>query len=601
MYGFGGISPLQIEIRERPMSAFEESEFTFKAAFEKDKTFSEYGNNSLLVFVLAMYAQAEDPAEFAAESLTDGADDKKVDACHIDYTERRAMVAQGYCSKEWGKAEAPANKASDLDTALTWLLVARDEDIPERIKGKAMEIREAVLQGDVDQIELLYVHNCHESTNVADNLRGAADGAKTKLKGLGAGQVSVTFHELGLKAIEDLYRSRDRDILVEETLDVPGKVLARQEGENWKAVVVTVGGGWIHELYRQHHNRLFSANLRDFLGITRRDTDINAGIRQSAVSEPQNFWVYNNGITALTHKITEEGAKLSLRGISIINGAQTSGALGECEESELAGASVLCRIVECEEPEIVQKIVRYNNTQNLIRPSDLRSNDPVQSRLRKEFDTLGINYVHRRSGPRTPKNAISAETTGVALCAFHGDAQTAARNRREIFLNDSKYARVFRSDARAEHVYLVTSLASAIDHLKLELQGKKSKGEGTALEQIEHEVLRFSMSKHFVLYLVGFAAEEMLGKRISDRYRWISHPKMITADGVVMRDCWLEALRTIMPRVATVTTREGPAYDVTRSATLTEKVGEDLKAYLAGMDADFGKRFNSLRDATTVS
>jgi len=160
---------------------------------------------------------------------------------------------------------------------------------------------------------------------------------------------------------------------------------------------------------------------------------------------------------------------------------------------------------------------------------------------------------------------------------------------------------VFRSDARAEHVYLVTSLASAIDHLKLELQGKKSKGEGTALEQIEHEVLRFSMSKHFVLYLVGFAAEEMLGKRISDRYRWISHPKMITADGVVMRDCWLEALRTIMPRVATVTTREGPAYDVTRSATLTEKVGEDLKAYLAGMDADFGKRFNSLRDATTVS
>ena len=68
---------MQIEIRERPMSAFEESEFTFKAAFEKDKTFSEYGNNSLLVFVLAMYAQAEDPAEFAAESLTDGAGDKK--------------------------------------------------------------------------------------------------------------------------------------------------------------------------------------------------------------------------------------------------------------------------------------------------------------------------------------------------------------------------------------------------------------------------------------------------------------------------------------------------------------------------------------------
>jgi hypothetical protein len=53
---------------------------------------------------------------------------------------------------------------------------------------------------------------------------------------------------------------------------------------------------------------------------------------------------------------------------------------------------VLCRFVECDSPEIVEQIVRYNNTQNIIRPSDLRSSDTIQKRLADEFRKYDITY-----------------------------------------------------------------------------------------------------------------------------------------------------------------------------------------------------------------
>jgi hypothetical protein len=581
------------------MNDFNESNCQFKAAMEGDDRFKQFGNNGLLVFALVLYTRAENPEEFAAESLTDGSDDKKVDACHIDYDEHRAVVAQGYCSETWGKSAAPANKASDLNTAISWLLAVPENEIPDRIQAKARELREAVLGGEVDRIDIVYAHNCYESENVMNELRAVATAAKSQLVAMGAGAVSVVVAELGLNGIEDQYRSRDRDILVEDTMEVPGTVLQEQEAEDWKAIVVTVDGAWIHDLYASHGNRLFSANLRDFLGITKRFMDINAGIKQTAASEPTNFWVYNNGITALTHEIIKEGDSVSIRGISIINGAQTTGALGECRRDEAEQVEVLCRIVQCDKPEVVHRVVRYNNTQNVIRPSDLRSNDAIQKRLLDEFKNIGLSYVHRRSGPKAPRNAISAEPTGVALCAFHGDIQTAARNRRDIFLTDAVYERVFRSNLSAEHVYLVNALSSAFDALKLRLQKKVSQKAATDLEGKQYDVLRFSMSRHFILFLVGFVAEELLKARLADKYTWKALRKMITPDGQQMRDCWMEALQTILPSVAQFVRKEGEPYDVTRSTAMTTSVGESLKAHLAAMETDLGKRFASLRDSTT--
>ena len=46
----------------------------------------------------------------------------------------------------------------------------------------------------------------------------------------------------------------------------------------------------------------------------------------------------------------------------------------------------------CSAPKIIEDIINNNNKQNEILPSDLRSNDKQQVRLRKEFEKFPQLY-----------------------------------------------------------------------------------------------------------------------------------------------------------------------------------------------------------------
>ncbi len=207
--------------------------------------------------------------------------------------------------------------------------------------------------------------------------------------------IGVSYKEFGLQSIQELYRSRDQDILVEDELELPEYVILKEPGSGWKAVVLSVPGSWIRDLFRKYGESIVSANLRGYLGV--RKGSINSGIKETAEREPNNFWVYNNGITCITNSITEKDSKFIIRGISIINGAQTAGALAESEEEDVQNVRVICRIVETTQRALVEKIVRYNNTQNIIKPSDLVSNDRIQKDLARAFGDYDVSYVHRRT------------------------------------------------------------------------------------------------------------------------------------------------------------------------------------------------------------
>ena len=50
-----------------------------------------------------------------------------------------AVVALGYVSSDESKQEAPANKASDLNTAAGWLLSSDFDKLPDRLQGLLRE------------------------------------------------------------------------------------------------------------------------------------------------------------------------------------------------------------------------------------------------------------------------------------------------------------------------------------------------------------------------------------------------------------------------------------------------------------------------------
>jgi hypothetical protein len=221
--------------------------------------------------------------------------------------------------------------------------------------------------------------------------------------------------------------------------------------------------------------------------------------------------------------------------------------------------------------------------------------------LRDDFNGFGIAYVHRRSNVRSRRNAITAASLGVALCAFHGDPQTAFRNAREVFDNDDLYTRVFPTGITAEHVFLVRSLSVAIDGVKTELKSRITEKTATDKDLEQYEVLKFSASKHFLFYLTGELADQIMNRPVADKYNWKCRKECVAVDNVSLVNAWKEAMRALLPQVSMLIRKKGADafYDVPRSMDLSKEIATQTKALIASVPI-LSSQFESLRKRTSI-
>ena len=140
----------------------------------------DLATNGLALFSLALRFGLDDLETIAADAITDGNDDKKCDMVYINNEDEYAVLAQCYYSSK-DKACAPANKASDLNTGIGWLLQRDINDVPERIKSAATEIRNGISSGEIKTLFIWYVHNLPESKNVDNELVTVQETAKTAI------------------------------------------------------------------------------------------------------------------------------------------------------------------------------------------------------------------------------------------------------------------------------------------------------------------------------------------------------------------------------------------------------------------------------------
>ena len=398
--------------------------YSFIGAFQAESVLKPYGNNALPLFAVGLYLGVEDLASFATDSLTDNPNDKKADIIYINEAEGIACIAQGTEAVDWGKAEAPANKASDLNTAAAWLLQQSIDEIPETIRGHAKLLRDGLSRGTITKLIFAYAHNAFESANVDSELRAT----RKLVLGLDiCQQCDVEVVELGLTAIEALHLTSLGSIQVTDEIQFPAAQHIREAGCGWEAFVISINGAKLFDLYEAHRNALFSANLRDFLGTRKATRNVNNTIKTTAESDSGVFYIFNNGITIVCNKADHENGTLNIHGISVVNGAQTTGAIHAAGREHANNVSVVARVIAVDDRTMIPRIVVANNTQNAIVAWDRRSNDAVQVRLGKEFGTKGIEYVHRRDNAKKPANPIYADLVGQMLCAFGGNLQTAIR------------------------------------------------------------------------------------------------------------------------------------------------------------------------------
>jgi hypothetical protein len=205
--------------------------------------------------------------------------------------------------------------------------------------------------------------------------------------------------------------------------DIPIHFRPSEDDEPWietgessgrKMYVGQVSGSELAELYRTYKYRLFSLNIRDYVG----DTATNKGIIKTALEDPDNFLFFNNGVSAVASSIEEdrENNTLRCRRFSVINGAQTVRSLRKAEvkdkEGVLKNTRVLLRISEfslAKDHDFLTDITRYNNTQNSVKLSDFRSNDPVQKDLARKFQGVvrgGKTYWYKNKRSRETRDRV---------------------------------------------------------------------------------------------------------------------------------------------------------------------------------------------------
>ena len=465
--------------------------------------------NAYLAWVMALYLEEPDVEALASEGITDGPNDKKIDFIYYDRDAKRIIFAQGYLSNIQ-KDLAPGNKASDLNTAAAWLIFGDLENVPDTLKASIAECRLAIDEDEVEGVELLYVHNLPESVNVTRELQTAAQHLG---KTLGIASISVTARELGASKTEHLFSTRDSHIDIKDTIPFPSEIRLTETGPKWEASVASVPGTWLHDLYAKFEDRLFSANYRGFLGISRRRR-INTGIRQSAETKPSDFWVFNNGITLLTLSKKETKTEVELTGISIINGAQTTGSIGSIDPKryDIKDVKVLCRIIQCSDPETIDEIVKYNNTQNEITTWDQYSNDPEQNRIFKEFEDLGHTYIRKR-GFRLMGDSIGIEEIAQPLLAFHGRYQDAIRGKNQIFDRKPLYRNAFQ-DIKARHILLVYTLSRAVDERRIVLKEKSTAKTIIGVEEQQLALLRNLRFKAFFIAVVAEVFKSVIMRKV---------------------------------------------------------------------------------------
>lgn len=500
-----------------------------------------------IVWVMARYLEEPDLEALAATALTDGPNDKKIDFIYLDHDDKRLVLTQGYFATK-AKDSAPDNKAADLNTAAAWFFSGDLKLVPDTIREIVGECREALATDEIESIELFYVHNLPESVNVARELQTAEDHIK---KVLGSASISVRATELGAAKIQHLYDAQDSHIEVKDNIEFPSDVAFEETGPKWKAYIASVPGSWLHTVYTKYADSLFSANYRGFLGGGRRRR-VNAGIKESAENRPADFWAFNNGITILTRTMNKNKDKAKsyiLSGMSVINGAQTTGSIGSVDltKKSVAEVRVLCRVIESSDPDTIAEIVRFNNTQNAITSWDQYSNDPDQKRLVQEFKDLGFVYNIKRGFVGTG-DEIGIDEVMQPLLAFHGRPQDAIRGKNQIFDRKPLYQDAF-DGKKARHILFVYSLARAIDDRRLVLKAKSDSGSLIAVEAEQLSLMRNLRFKSFFIALMALTIETAIGKKC-DAHTIGFTPDAAKANSLVeLAARWAPAVETLLALV----------------------------------------------------
>jgi hypothetical protein len=360
----------------------------------------------------------------AAGAITDGSNDGGIDALYFDRANNRLVFVQSKF-KRTGTAPSQEENLKTIN-GIKALQARRFNEFNPAFQNRLDEIEAGLDTAGVQILLVLAYLGDNPNVHVTNDNNGLRD------------ELNVISHRMDwqMAGLSVIYGW----LVAEQT---PQAVSANIVLHNWavittprKAVYGQITAAALAQLVVDKGKALFERNIRHYLG----SVGVNTAIEETVRRLPGDLFYLNNGITAIVQTLTAAGGTqvqctFGLTNVSIVNGAQTAGAIANAAAAgEISpDARVLITIIEIGNgaDDIGARITRARNRQTVVRGVDFAALDPNQERLRQEMALAGITYHYRPSAEaRTRRDdAFTFEEAAVSLACLSFPVRTSAEIR----------------------------------------------------------------------------------------------------------------------------------------------------------------------------
>ena len=270
--------------------------------------------------------------------ITDGYEDKQIDAIVVDDDNNTVYVIQG---KFIGKGSVDAEPLREVLSSWIQLkdLVRLQDNCNSKLKQKLSEVALAI-NDDYDIIfELITTGGLTPS---AQN-----DLATFQANLAEADDFPASIHVLNddeLKVRYDLALEKENPV-IKHSLRLETNKYIKMDIGGTEVVMAAVPLRDCIKLPGIKDGTLFQKNVRQSLGLNNR---VNQGIKSTIFKSSQDFFFYHNGITAICSKMKVTDGGLEARGLSVVNGCQSLNTILSCSEKvkTLDDAYIMFRFYE---------------------------------------------------------------------------------------------------------------------------------------------------------------------------------------------------------------------------------------------------------------
>jgi hypothetical protein len=460
----------------------------------------------------------------AEDAVCDGPDDKGVDGLYVDDVNNRIDVLQARIVQSPGRTIG--------DTQLKEFSGTLDQfESPEGVEN---------LRDTTTNVEL---RGLIESTNIPQLMRDGyavrgvfvtnARPDPTATSYLAASSAPITFVDRDQIQAQFVPAHHAPPVTQPVTFDVFGYDVGEYRVGTDRIVVVPLSGQDLVRMDGIQSGGLFDYNVRQYLGRTNVNRDIAKSVADPM--EHANFLLYHNGIAIVAEKVdTSVSGEVTIENYVVVNGCQSLSVLWDHRTKITSDLRILARIIELDRSSpLMDRITHHSNNQNGIRPRDFQSNNPIQLRLRAEFESKYsgqcLYQISRGEHGGSAVESIDNELAARVLLAFDLERPWTAHETYRLF--DELHSEVFaRPEVNAGRIVALVDLFNVISDMTPEL---KSSG-----------LAKLTLTKFYLLYLLRQAFnKDEVGRAL------VRNPAAFITGGTrrqSLRNCVTEVLKDLV-------------------------------------------------------